>query len=139
MARRRRQSGRQDHVLERHRHWSVSGVAGTGALRAGAREAAPRYYNTRVQVQEGDEEHDDDGDADPEADGDDEYGADADQDGAAAAEDRPDIQTRLRRAPGVIVAGAWANRAQRTRMPRDIYQAGTKRGAKKSGRGRGGQ
>ena len=110
-------------------------------MRAGAREAATRYYDSRVQVQEGDQERDDDGDADTEADadGDDEEGAKAEQDGAAAAEDRPDIQARLRRAPEVIVAETWANRAQRTRVPRDIYQAGTKKGVKKPGRGRGGR
>ena len=48
MVKRRRQSGRQDDVMERHRHWSVSGVAGTGAQRAGAKEAAPRYNETRM-------------------------------------------------------------------------------------------
>ena len=56
MEKRRRQSGRQDDVLEQHCHWSVSGVAGAGALRAGAREAAPRYYDTGAQVQEGNRE-----------------------------------------------------------------------------------
>ena len=49
---------------------------------------------------------------------------------------RPDIQARLRRAPGVIVMETWANRAQRTRVRRDIFQAGTKKGVKKPGRGR---
>ena len=49
---------------------------------------------------------------------------------------RADIQARLRRAPEVIVAETWANRAQRTRQPRDIFQAGTKKAGKKPGRGR---
>ena len=114
-------------------------MPGTGAQRAGAREAGPRYYDaTWMQVQEGNRERDDDSDADTEADadGDDEDGADADQGGAAAAEARPDIQARLRKAPGVIVAETWA---QRTRVPRDIFQAGTKKGVKKPGRGRGGR
>ena len=125
--------------MERHRHWSVSRVAGTGAQRAGPREAAPRYNDTWMQVQEGDREHDNDGETDTEADaeGNDEDGADADQGGAAAAEARPDIQARLRKAPGVIMADTWANRAQRTRVPTDIYQAGTKKEVKKPGRGRG--
>ena len=94
-----------------------------------------------MQVQASSRERDDDGDADTEddAEDDDEEGANADQDGAAAAEARPDIQARLRRAPGVIVTETWANRAQRTRVPTDIYQAGTKKGAKKPGRGRGGR
>ena len=89
-------------------------------------------------MQEGYGERDDNGDTDTEADadGDDKDGADADQDGAAAAEARPDIQARLRKAPGVIVAETWA---QRTRVPRDIFQAGTKKGVKKPGRGRGGR
>ena len=43
--------GRRSNVIERHRHWSVSRVAGAGAQRAGAREAAPRYDKTRMQVQ----------------------------------------------------------------------------------------
>ena len=63
MERRRRQSGRQDDVLEQHRHWSVSGVAGAGAQRAGAREAAPRYNFTWRQGQEGGGGRDDDEDA----------------------------------------------------------------------------
>ena len=56
-----------------------------------------------------------------------------DADAAAAAEGgqvqegaREDIQARLRRAPDVIVSGTWANRAQRTRQHRGIFQAGTK-------------
>ena len=67
-------------------------------------------------MQEGDGERDDDKDA---------------------TDSRPDIQARLRRAPEVIVADTWANRPQRTRAPTDIYQAGTKTGGKKPGRGRG--
>ena len=139
MERRRRQSGRQDDVMERHRHWSVSGVSGTGALRAGVRETRPRYDNTRILEQEGSKERDDDGDADkePDAEGEDGGEADADQGGAEAAEDRPDIQARLKRAPGVIMEATWANRAQRTRVPRDVFQAGTKKEVKKPGRGRG--
>ena len=54
-----------------------------------------------------------------------------------ASDSRADTQARLRRAPGVIVADTWANRPQRTRAPIDKYQAGTKTGAKKPGRGRG--
>ena len=46
LQKRRRQSGRQDDVMERHCHWSVSGVPGEGAQRAGAREEAPRYHGT---------------------------------------------------------------------------------------------
>ena len=103
-------------MLERHRHRSVSGVPGSGAPRAGAREEAPRDHGTGKQVQEGDGERDDDEDA---------------------TDSRPDIQARLRRAPEVIVADTWANRPQRTRAPTDKYQAGTKTGAKKPGRGRG--
>ena len=49
---------------------------------------------------------------------------------------RPDIQARLRRAPGVIVTETWANRSQRTRRATDIFQAGTKKKDKKPGRGR---
>ena len=137
MERRRRQSGRQEDMLERHRHWSVSGVAGAGAQRAGAREAAPRYNFTWRQGQEGDGGRDDDEDANAAAndEGKGEEGADDDQDGEAAAESRPDIQARLRRAPGVIVANTWANRPQRTRAPTKIYQAGTEKRVKKPGRG----
>ena len=116
LEKRRRQSGRQDDVLERHPHWSVSGVPGAGAQRAGARGEAPRYHSAGMQVQEGDDEQDDDEDA---------------------TDSRPDIQARLRRAPEVIVADTWANRPQRTRAPTDIYQGGTKTGVKKPGRGRG--
>ena len=49
---------------------------------------------------------------------------------------RPDIQARLRRAPGVIVTETWANREKRTRVPRDIFQAGTKKLVKNPGRRR---
>ena len=94
LEKRRRQSGRQDDVLERHRHRSVSGVPGAGAQRAGTREEAPRYHGTGKQMQEGDCERDDDEDA---------------------TDARPDIQARLRRAPEVIVADTWANRPQRTK------------------------
>ena len=65
-------------------------------------------------MQEGDGERDDDKDA---------------------TNARRDIQARLRRAPGVIVADTWANRPQKTSAATDIYQAGTKTGAKKPGRG----
>ena len=112
-------------------------MPGTGAQRAGAREAAPRYNDTWMQVQEGDGERDDDANAAANDEGNGEDGADDDQDGEAAAESRPDIQARLRKAPGVIVADTWANRPQRTRAPTDIYQAGTKKEVKKPGRGRG--
>ena len=120
LQKRRRQSGRQNTVLERHRHWSVSGVAGQGAQRAGAREEVPRYYGTGEQVQEVDGERDGERDDDEDA-----------------TDPRHDIQARLRRAPGVIVADTWANRPRTTRAPIDKYQAGTKTGAKKPGRGRG--
>ena len=36
----------------------------------------------------------------------------------------------------MIVPETWANRAQRTRVPRELFQAGTKKGAKKPGRGK---
>ena len=54
--------------------------------------------------------------------------ADADEDAAAAAEggqvqDRAGIQARLRRAPEVIETDTWTNRTQRTRQPRNFYQA----------------
>ena len=39
---------RQSNMMEKNRHWSVSGVAGTGAQRAGAREAAPRYDESQM-------------------------------------------------------------------------------------------
>ena len=55
MAKRRRQSGRQDNVLERHRHHSVSGVPGDGA----------RYYGTGEQ--EADDERGDERDDDEDA------------------------------------------------------------------------
>ena len=35
-----------------------------------------------------------------------------------------------------MVTETWANRAQRTRQPREIFQAGTKKAGKKPGRGR---
>ena len=93
----------------------------------------------RMQVQEGDGERDGDNNATTAAndEGNGEDGADDDQVGEAAAESRPDIQARLRKAPGIIVAETWANRAQRTRVPTNIYQAGTKKEVKKPGRGRG--
>ena len=93
----------------------------------------------RMQVQEGDGERDDDNDATAAAnnEGNGEKGADNDQDGDTAAESRPDIQARLRKAPGVIVADTWANRPQRTRAPTDIYQARNEKRVKKPGRGRG--
>ena len=43
---------------------------------------------------------------------------------AAPAPAREDIQARLRRAPQVILPDTWANRSQRTRAPRQLYQAG---------------
>ena len=36
----------------------------------------------------------------------------------------------------MIVSDTWANRAQRTRQPRDFYQTGTKVVVKRPGRGR---
>ena len=66
-----------------------------------------------------------------------------DADAAAAAEGgqvqggaREDIQVRLRRAPDVIMSDTWANRAQRTRQPRDFFKAGTRERGKRPGRGR---
>ena len=139
MERRRQQSGRQDDMMARHRHWSVSGVAGTGAQRAGAREAAPRYNDTWMQVQEGNSECDSDDNATTAAnnEGNGEDGADGEQDGDMAAGSRPDNQARRRKAPGVIVADTGANRPQKTREHNDIYQAGIKTAVKKPGRGRG--
>ena len=67
MEKRRRQSKRQDNEMDRHGHWSISGLAGTGAQRAGAREAAPRYDDTWTQEQESGIERGDDGDADTDA------------------------------------------------------------------------
>ena len=61
------------------------------------------------------------------------------QDGAGGQEQegaREDIQARLRRAQYKIVTDTWANRAQRTRQPRDFIQAGTKEREKRPGRGR---
>ena len=87
---------------------------------------------------EQDGERDDDEDAtDARQDGE----RDDDKDATKTNDDeaRPDIQARLRRSPEVIVADTWANRPQRTRAPIDKYQAGTKTGAKKPGRGRGRQ
>ena len=120
LQKRRRQSGQQDNVLERHCHWSVSGVAGQGAQRAGAREEVPRYYGTGEQVQEVDGKRDGERDDDEDA-----------------TDPRHDIQARLRRSPDVIVADTWANRPQQTRSAIDKYQARTKKVAKKPGRGRG--
>ena len=122
-------------MLERHRHWSVSGVPGTGAQRAGAREEVPRYHGTGEQVQEVDGGQDDERD-------DDEDATDARQDGKQdndkdATEARPDMQASLRRSPEAIVDDTWANRPQRTRAPIDKYQAVTKTGAKKPGGGEG--
>ena len=48
-----------------------------------------------------------------------------------------DIQTRLRRAQGVILTETWSNKWHRTRVPRDIYQARTKKVVKSLERGRG--
>ena len=139
MERRRRQSGRQDDVMERHRHWSVSGVSGTGALRAGVRETRPKYDNTKFLEKKGGQLHDDDGVVEevPELQDDDGVMEEVPEAGGEDVEDRPDIQARLKRAPGVIVAETWANRPQRTRARTDIYQAGTRKEVKKPGRGRG--
>ena len=49
---------------------------------------------------------------------------------------REDIQAKLRRAPDVTVTDTWANRVQRTRQPRDFFQAGTREREKRPGRGR---
>ena len=61
------------------------------------------------------------------------------QEGAGGQEQegaRADIQARLRRAPEVIMPDTWANRAQRTRQPRDFFWAGTREREKRPGRGR---
>jgi hypothetical protein len=51
---------------------------------------------------------------------------------------RRDIQARLRRVPHVIIADTYANRPDRTRRTVTKYQAGgTKKAAKRLGRGRG--
>ena len=47
-----------------------------------------------------------------------------------------DIQARLRRGPDVIMPETWANRAQRTRHPRELFQAGTKKEVKRLGKWR---
>ena len=114
LQKRRSKSGRQADVLERHRHWSVSGVAGQGAQRAGSRDEVPRYYGTGEQVQEVDGKRDGERDNDEDA-----------------TDPRHDIQARLRRSTDVIVANTWANQPQRTRSAIDKYQAGTKTVAKK--------
>ena len=67
LQKRKNKSGRQDNVLERHCHWSVSGVAGQGAQWAGARDEAPRYYGTGEQGQEVDGKQDDVRDDDEDA------------------------------------------------------------------------
>ena len=95
----------------------------------------------------GDDERDDDQDAnDPLARQDDERDDDQDatttQDGERdddqdAIDPRRDIQARLRRAPHVIIADTYANRPHRTRTTVNKYQAGTKKVAKRLGRGRG--
>jgi hypothetical protein len=60
---------------------------------------------------------------------------DVDQD---ALDPRQDIQARLRRATGVIIADTYANRPDCTRRTVTKYQAGgTKKAAKRLGRGRG--
>ena len=108
MAKRRRQSGRQDNVLERHRHHSVSEV----------------YYGTREQVQEADDERDNekdatrarqDGERDDDGDAANTGRDDERDDDRDAINPRHDIQARLRRSPDVIMAGTWANRPQQTR------------------------
>ena len=92
-----------------------------------------------MQVQEGDGERDGDENATTTTneEGNGEDGADDDQDDDMAAESRPGIQARLRKAPGVIVADTGDNRPQRTRPTTNIYQAGTKTEVKKQVRGRG--
>ena len=79
-------------MLEGHHHWSVSGVPGVGAQRGGTREEAPGYHGTGEQVQEVDGERDGEQDDDEDT-----------------RDSRADIQARLRRAQGVIVADTWAN------------------------------
>ena len=157
LQKRRSQSARQDNVLERHRHWSTTGVKGSGALRAGARESRPQYDYARIlrpragrrrdeqgiggrQEEEGIREevpdppdNDEEGGEAPEAEDEDEE-QDADR---SDVDPRYDIQARLRLSPNVIVADTWANRPQRTRTTIDKYQAGTRTPTKKPGRGRG--
>ena len=141
---------RQSDVMERHRHWLVSGVAGSGAQRAGAREAAPRYHGEGHDIVVG-ENFEGGGNEGADFEGgryqvqeqDDGKGRDADKDGAAAAGaghvqkgSSADIQARLRRGPDVIMPETWANRAQRTRHPRELFQAGTKKEVKRLGKWR---
>ena len=49
---------------------------------------------------------------------------------------RADIQARLRRAPKVIETDTWTNRTERTRQPRNFYQAGAREKEGRPGRGR---
>ena len=135
-SKRRRQSGRQDNVLERHRHHSVHKVyygqgPGQGTLQARdrARDAGEDYGQGTGQgtPQARDQARDATG-----AGQDDER--DDDQD---AIDPRRDIQARLRRASNVIIADTYANRPQRARSAIDKYQAGTKKVTKRLGRGRG--
>ena len=143
-------------MLERHRHWSVSGVRGTGALRAGVRANRPQYDYARIlrarggrrqdeqgiggrqeedgireEVPDPPDNDEEEGEA-PEAEGEDEE-QDTDLDNG---DPRYDIQARLRLSPNVILADTWANRPQRTRIPTAKYQAGTGTPTKKPGRDR---
>ena len=49
---------------------------------------------------------------------------------------RGEIQARLRRVPEVIMPDTWAKRAQRTRQPRNFYQAGAREKEGRPGIGR---
>ena len=68
--------------------------------------------------------------------------ADTEDDGVAATEGgqvqggQGGHTARLRRAPEVIMSETWTNIAQRTRQPRELFQAGTKKEVKRPGRGR---
>ena len=153
------------HEVEGGRRRAASNTSSSTSSSRSSTSVKDTLEKRRMQVQEGDGERDGDDDAtaaaNDEGNGEDggerdgyddathaandegngEDGADNGKDGDTAAESRPDIQAKLRKAPGVIVADTWANRPQRTRAHTDIYQARTKTEVKKpglaAGRGRG--
>ena len=135
-----RGQGRQGvHEVEGGRRSASSETSSsTSSSRSGTRVKGT-LERRRMQVQEGDGERDDDATTAANDEGNGEDGADDDQDGDTAAESRPGIQARLRKAPGVIMADTGDHRPQRTRATTNIYQAGTKTEVKKQGRGRGRQ
>ena len=90
MQKRRSQSVRQDNVMERHCHWSVSGVAGTGALRAGVRENRPKYDNTRFLEKKGGRRQDEQGVGEEAPEPQDDDGVGERQDGDGGGEEAPE-------------------------------------------------